>query len=497
MNSIDTFSGPYDFLVIGGGINGAAIANVASRQGMKVALVEKGDFASGTSSKSSKLIHGGLRYLENFEFGLVREALHERLIQLNAAPHLVKPLSFLIPVYREDPRSLWMMKAGVWLYDALSGRYRVGRHQALSAEDILSRIPGIKREGLIGGVEYFDAQTDDARLCLENVLAARAAGAHAANYTEVTGFVKESGRAVGVKARDVLQNRNFEIRAGKIVCAVGPWTPGVWGMDSPGGGQKVRTTKGAHIICRRKVSDSALFVQTRDNGRIFFIIPWMGRSLIGTTDTDYHGDPDQVAVAEDDIEYLLKETNRLFPETPFGRTDVVGSFAGLRPLAYRAGAPSRVSRRHAFEESPSGIVFVTGGKYTTYRRIALACVALVAGRRTGPDSDDYAVYGGGKITESPLEAARKYGIDRETIEHVMGKYGTRYAAVLDLTREAPELKNRICSCHEHIGAQVLYSIRVEMARSPKDILFRRLGVGYDGCGEIEKYRQVIDQYLSS
>ena len=214
---------PYDLLVIGGGINGAAIANIAIDAGLKVILLEKGDFAGGTSSKSTKLVHGGLRYLENFEFDLVREALKERFIQLQSVPHLVKPLPFVIPVYTTDRRPLWMMKLGVFLYDVLSGKYRIGPHRSLSKKEVIDLVPGVKEDNLTGGVLYYDAQMDDARLCLENILSAQAKGAQVFNYTKVNEFIKENGRAVGVIAQDVLNGKIFTVNAKRIVCAAGPW----------------------------------------------------------------------------------------------------------------------------------------------------------------------------------------------------------------------------------------------------------------------------------
>jgi len=216
--------GQYDVLVIGGGINGAAIAHTAALNGLQTALLEKNDFASGTSSKSTKLIHGGLRYLENLEFSLVCESLKERFIQLKSAPHLVHTLKFVILVYKSDKRPLWMMRAGVWLYDFLSRKYMIERHQTLTAEEVCHLIPGIQREDLIGGVTYSDCQMNDARLCLENILSAAEKGAHVANYVEARSLIQENGKVVGVKAYDHLSHETFEVKAKKVICAVGPWT---------------------------------------------------------------------------------------------------------------------------------------------------------------------------------------------------------------------------------------------------------------------------------
>ena len=484
----------YDVLVIGGGINGAAVVNIAAGKGLKGALLEKNDFASGTSSKSTKLVHGGLRYLENFEFDLVREALRERYIQLKSVPHLVKPLAFLVPVYKNDRRPLWMMKLGIFLYDALSGKYKIDKHRSLSKEEVSRFVPGVKQEDLTGGVVYYDAQMDDARLCLENVLCARGKGADVANYTEVYEFIKENGKVVGVKARDVLRKNEFSVRAKRVVCAAGPWARQLLKMDDPQAPEMIRPTKGVHLVYRPKISDYALLLQTQQDSRVFFIIPWMGHSLIGTTDTDYEGSPDHVEVTAEDVDYLLSEARRVLPQHVFKKEDIATTFAGLRPLVYQKGLASRVSRKHVFEETSSGLLFIMGGKYTTYRKIAIECVNKILNPHKILPSDDYPLYGSGNVSDSNAEIAKKYGIDGEIVEHLRNKYGTRYKDVLELTKFDFSLKKRICSCHLNIEAQVVYSIKTEMAATPDDIIWRRLGVGYVPC-EIDKYREVIRYYL--
>jgi glycerol-3-phosphate dehydrogenase len=484
----------YDLLVIGGGINGAAVANIAAGEGLKVALLEKGDFASGTSSKSTKLVHGGLRYLEHFEFDLVQEALKERYIQLQSVPYLVKPLAFLSPVYKDDRRPLWMMKLGVLLYDILSGKYQIGRHRSLKKQEISGLVPGIKEQDLIGGVIYYDAQMDDARLCLENVLSAQAKGADVANYIQVKSFIKENGKVVGVKAYEAGSQKEFTVRARKIVCAVGPWAQKLLKEDDPQAAGHIRTTKGIHLVYRQKISDHALLVQTQKDSRIFFIIPWLDHSLIGTTDTDYEGSPDEVDVKQEDVDYLLQEARRILPKYSFEQSDIITSFAGLRPLVYQPGAPSRVSRKHVFEETSSGLLFILGGKYTTYRKIAMECVNRILSPDKVVPSEKYPLYGSGRLPESPLEDAQKYGVEPEIVEYLQSKYGTRYKDVLELTQLDSRLKKRICSCHLNIEAQIVYSIKSEMAATADDIIWRRLGVGYVQC-EWDKYREVIRYYL--
>ena len=464
----------YDLLVIGGGINGAAIAHIAAKRGLKVALVEKGDFASGTSSKSTKLIHGGIRYLENLEFDLVYESLHERYLQLQIAPHLVKPLSFIIPVYKNDKRPLWMMHLGVFLYDLLAGKYSIGRHKKLSANDLFALEPNLKKEGLKGGVMYFDAQMDDARLCLENVLSAAEYGADVANYTEIMSFIKDNGKIIGAKAK--VARGTFDILAKKTICAVGPWTNFLLRMENPHAKKIVRTTKGVHIVYRGQITKNALLIQSKQDNRIFFVIPWMGHSLIGTTDTDYIGQPDRIEANQKDIDYLVRESKRVFQNFPFSADNIISVFAGLRPLVRSGGVkPSKASRKHTIIQTDSGLMVVIGGKYTTYRKIAEDCVNQITAPRK---EKDFHLYGSGTISTSSEAVARKYHVDLDIASALMEKYGTRYVDVLKLTEHHPELKERVFEEFPVIKAQIIYSIKIEMAQTAADIILRRLSVGY-------------------
>ncbi len=482
----------YDLLIIGGGINGAGLANTAALNGLKVALLEKNDFASGTSSKSTKLLHGGLRYLENFEFDLVREALKERYVHIKSVPHLVAPLAFVVPVYKTDVRPLWLLKLGVFLYDLLSGAYAIGKHQSLTSDEVVKLVPGIKRDDLTGGVLYYDVQMDDARLCLENVLNAVFLGADVANYVEVKSLIKENGKVVGVKAQDLLTQKTFDVRAKKIVSTIGPWTNFFTQDQKEELTQKVRTTKGIHIVHRGRVSQHALLVPTEKDKRIFFIIPWHGYSLIGTTDTDYSKNPDHVGVEEEDVTYLLAEVRRLFPGADFSVENVIMSFAGLRPLVYEKGQPSKVSRKHVIEESSSGIVYVMGGKYTTYRIIAEDTLKFISKKRLISTQHYYPLYGAGLVTEDPAELALDYDLSPQTMELLIKTYGTRYKDVLSLVLSDPLLKERICPCSPVIKAQLVYARDVEMAVKVDDVFMRRLSLGYQACkigncrGEINK-----------
>ncbi|HLD69574.1 MAG TPA: glycerol-3-phosphate dehydrogenase/oxidase [Candidatus Omnitrophota bacterium] len=482
--------GQYDALVVGGGINGAAIANLAALNGLRVCLLEKGDFASGTSSKSTKLIHGGLRYLENFEFDLVRESLKERFIQLKTAPHLVKPLAFIFTVYKNDARPLWMIQFGIFLYDFLSGPYRIGKHKRLTPTEILQEIPSLKKDDLLGGVVYYDAQMDDARLCLENVLVASKYGAHAANYVEVKSLIREGAKIAGVRAYDFLNKKEFEVRAKKIVCAVGPWTNAFMNKEKGQLHNKVRTTKGVHIIYRGQFSKYALVIPTKSERRIFFIIPWKGNSLIGTTDTDYTGSADEVSVSNEDIDYLLTESRRVFPDVDFSRDNIITTFAGLRPLVMDHGSTFKVSRKHVIEESYSGIIYVTGGKYTTYRKIAEDTVKRLVRGKPVDTEHNFLLYGSGHMDEADDALASRYAVTIETIHYLKDLYGARVLDVLRLVEHDSSLKAPICTCSPAIKAQIVYSRDTEMAQTPEDIFERRLGLGYLDCKTRNCYKEI-------
>jgi len=492
----------YDLLVVGGGINGAAIAHLAAKRCLKVALLEKGDFSSGTSSKSTKLIHGGIRYLENLEVDLVYESLRERHIQLAAAPHLVKPLPFVIPVYQGDKRPLWMMQLGVFFYDLLAGKYRVKPRRNLAREEVIDLEPGIEPKGLKGGVLYYDAQMDDARLCLENVLMAAQYGAHVANYVKVASFIKENGRVVGVKAHDMLGIKGFEVRAKRVICAAGPWTNELLRLDIPNAKKKVRTTKGIHIVYQGEISKQAVLIGSQSDRRIFFVIPWMGNSLIGTTDTDYIASPDKVKVEQKDIDYLIRESRRVFPGVDFSPAKILATFAGLRPLIRKGGSASKVSRKHLFYTSQSGVIFVVGGKYTTYRKVAEDCMNRI---HRIYEKETFALYGSGAITETAEAAAARWGLEREVVQSLMDLYGSRYKDVLKLVEKDPGLKEKVSGGPNTdqsqrsedwgrpndqeikslgnppvIKAQLVYSVETEMARTVEDITDRRLSLIFRG-----------------
>jgi glycerol-3-phosphate dehydrogenase len=330
-----------DLLVIGGGINGAGIAREAALRGLRTALVDKGDFASGTSSRSSKLIHGGLRYLEQGDVRLVLEASLERdLLRRVLAPHLVRPLPFFFPVYQGGPVSLWKLRGGLLAYDVLAGFRNIARHRIVRGAAAVDLEPKIRRDGLVGGALYYDCATDDARLVLETILAAEDAGASCLNYVAVERFEKREARIVGawLRDREPAAEGPVLVRARSVVNATGPWLDGIRELDDPGAARLLRPTKGVHVVVERERVGNrhAVVLNAVADRRVLFVIPWGDRALVGTTDTDHPGDPDHVTIESEDVDYLLETVNAHFPEARLGPSDVVAAFAGLRPLV--AGA---------------------------------------------------------------------------------------------------------------------------------------------------------------
>jgi glycerol-3-phosphate dehydrogenase len=481
-------------LVVGGGINGAGIARDLALRGLRVVLVEKGDFASGASSASTKLVHGGVRYLENFDFRLVFEACRERRILQSIAPHLVRPIPFFIPVYKEDPRSLLTIRAGMTLYDALALFRNTHHHSILTPPEATAREPALRTEGLSGVALYWDCRMDDARLCLENVLSAVEAGAEAENYLEVTALLKNGGRLRGVRLCDRETGEELEVEAEVIINAAGPWLDRVCALDGEPGG-KLRPTRGTHILVPRiNHGEEALYLTAGRDDRLFFVIPWGGLSLVGTTDVDFSGDPDTVAPVEEDIHYLLVETGRHLQGSTPRRCDVVTAFSGLRPLvAENAVKASRVSREHHIFESNSGLISVGGGKYTTYRAVASEVAARAAerlGRGKGRSLTHRIPLPGGVtgnfaafLRREAQVLSGKYGLSTRVLVDLINRYGSRTRDLLALLGEDPSLARPVVAGSSLLAVQVVYSARSEMARTPEDILRRRTTLTLDeGCG---------------
>jgi glycerol-3-phosphate dehydrogenase len=374
-----------DLLIVGGGITGAGIARDAALRGLRVLLVEKDDFGAGTSSRSSRLIHGGLRYLEHGQLKLVFEASAERRRLLRLAPHLVRPLRFTWPVYAGARVPFWKVVAGVTLYDALAMFRNVHRHRRLSARRVLRKEPGLAPDGLRGGVLYYDAATDDARLTLANVLDAERAGASVLNHVAVTGFAVERGLVVGAQLTDAITGDTTEVRARATVNATGPWSDEVRRLEGAADRARVRGSKGTHILVpRARVGNhAALTLLSPVDGRVMFALPSGDFTVFGTTDTFTSASSDQVRASEDDVAYLLRAANTFFPSARLERGDVVSAWAGIRPLvASSANSPNAASREHAIAVTPAGVVTITGGKLTTFRIMAEQVVNVVC-HRTG------------------------------------------------------------------------------------------------------------------
>ena len=373
---------PLEALIIGGGIVGAGVARDAAMRGLRIGLLEQHDFAFGASSRTSRLLHGGLRYLAQGRVGLVREASREKAILRRIAPHLVQPMRFVFPAYRKLTLPLWQLAVGVKLYDRLSGGGQFGRSCAWNAQAALERMPGLRPEGLAGAVCYYDALTNDARLAIDTLCSAAAHGALLCNYARVE-RAEQSGGLWLIDARDAWQGRSFQVRSRCVVNATG-----AWGEQFPHSRLKLRPTKGAHLIVERErmpVQDAAVLTEGR---RILFVIPWARRVILGTTDTDCRGSPDEVHADQEDVRYILGAINAFFPKANLQPQDVRSSWAGLRPLiADRHGRPSDISRTHKIHASPSGWIDVAGGKLTTYRLMAQQTVDLIVrrlGRRAPP-----------------------------------------------------------------------------------------------------------------
>ena len=481
-----------DVLIIGGGITGAGIARDAALRGFRTALVDKADFGAGTSSHSSRLIHGGIRYLEQGAFHLVFEASHERRVLLTIAPHLVRPLAFLFPLYRGGRLPAWKLRAGMWLYDLLSSFRNVRWHRWLRAKQVRRVEPGLRDRGLIGAALYYDAQTDDARLVIATVRSAMRAGALAANYVETTALLKPDGRVRGAVVRDVLTGQTATIRANVVVNATGPWSDQLRRLDDPQAAPILRLTKGAHVTVprRRLANEHAVTLLSPVDGRVMFVLPWGDLSYIGTTDTDADASPDGLRVTAADVTYLLRSANAAFPHAHLAPNDVVSAWVGLRPLLRADHAdPSQVSREHKVFASEQGLITIAGGKLTTYRVMARDVVDRVAarlheldGRPLPPRAQtDKLPLPGGEAAELDVlgEAARARGASEATARHLVASYGSEAAAVLNLVDRDRRLGDAIIAGRPEIWAEIAYAVERELAVRVQDVLVRRLHLFYE------------------
>jgi glycerol-3-phosphate dehydrogenase len=493
---------PFDLLVVGGGINGTGVARDAARRGLRVGLVEKDDFCYGTTSRSTRLVHGGIRYLELLDFGLVRDSLRERGLLLDNAPHLVRPLEFLVPIYEGVTPGKLKMRSGLVLYDLFSLGKDLPSHGFVAPDEALDREPTLREEGLQGAAVYADAQVPYVeRLCLENVQDALAHGATIVNHAEVVDLLEEDGEVVGATVEDRLEGETMDVAARHVVNATGPWLDGVTDLAREDLPDRLRTTKGIHLVVP-EVTDGATVLFATD-GRLFFAVPWNGYTLVGTTDTDYEGDMDEVHATGEDIEYLRESFARFFPDVDLDTIHY--TWAGVRSLLKVEGVDeSDVSRRHlvldhGHVEDLPGLVSIVGGKITTHREVAEEVVDLVSDKMNiGSHSDtrDAPLPGAPGVPmdeyldEAVPRLADRWDLDETVTEHLVRLHGRGAAAVLERARGDPALLEPVCPHAPDIWAQVAHAVDAEMARSSADVLLRRTTVAQARCRGLDAAEEV-------
>ena len=476
----------FDILVIGGGVVGGGAALDAATRGLKVGLVEARDYASGTSSRSSKLFHGGLRYLEQFNFALVFEALRERSLVLNTlCPHLARPVPFIYPL--EKPIDRGYVGLGIGVYDVMgAGRGVPGHHRHLSRRKTLESFPSGNRSTIRGAVRFYEGQVDDARHTMMLTRTAAEFGASCANSTRVVGFLREGDRVVGANVRDLESGREFDIRAREVINAAGVWTDEIQDMVGGRGHFNVRASKGIHLVVPRNRINSSTGIITRTEKSLLFIIPWGSHWIIGTTDTDWDLDLAHPAASQTDIDYLLGHANSLLAD-PLTREDVVGVYAGLRPLlSGESDSTSKLSREHAVSSPVRGLTVIAGGKYTTYRVMAEDAVdsAVHGLERHVPPSctarvplvgaDGYvAAWNSRQLT------ADRVGLRVSAVEHLLGRYGTLITELLELIEQRPELGEPLTSAGEYLKVEAYYAASHEGARHLEDVLTRRTRISIE------------------
>jgi glycerol-3-phosphate dehydrogenase len=479
---------PFDLVVIGGGITGAAVARDAAFRGLKTVILEKEDFASGTSGKSSRMIHGGLRYLEQLRFALVRESLKERAILLRIAPHMVQTRQFLVPFIMGLSQSPAKLCLGLFLYDLLSSPWGLG-HFTWQFRNALTRsAPSLRQEGAYGAAAYRDCTVDDARLTLSTVLSGVQKGLLAFNHARVVDFIKERGQAAGVTVRDDLTGRSFSLRGRALLVAAGPWTNQVAQLEGTIKGPLVSVSKGVHLLVPSDYLNTAhvTVMNSPEDRRHIYIIPWQNYALLGTTDTYFSGEPDSPRVTRTEADYLLGTLNRYFPKWCLKPENVRGGIAGLRPLVHQAGSKeTRISREHRLIQSGLGIFFLYGGKLTSHRLMAREAVdRICAYLRAGGTPcltpwrrlDNVPRFGVEALFEKSRKARSKAcSLDQRSLLHLFRTYGGRALEVLTMANQDYE---KIHPDFDVLRAELEYAVSQEMARSLTDFMVRRSHLGY-------------------
>ena len=496
----------FDLIVIGAGINGAGVARDAAMRGLKVCVLDKADIASGTSAASTRLIHGGLRYLEHAEFGLVRESLRERETLLKIAPHLVKPLPILIPIYNHARRGRMQLRAGMLLYDLLSYDKSVRRHRMLSRDETVKFAEGLNSDELTGSAIYYDAQVEFAeRLVLENILDARANGCEVFTYAAVKHLRSEKRTIAGVEFVSKGKTRNLQGRF--VVNAAGPWVDEL--LQTTGNTTRlIGGTKGSHIVVgpfRGAFASTAVYVEAKSDGRPIFIIPWNGNYLIGTTDIHFSGDPGEVRCTDSEADYLLAETNRVLPEANLTRADVLFTYSGVRPLPFtNEKDEQRITRRHFIRQHPDleNFCSLVGGKLTTYRQLAEECVDLVFDKLSLPRPKC-------STADVELPGARDYDLlatwfradtrfSRRVHERLLRIYGRRTERLLKVCERNVALLQPLNDCSDVLAGEIVFAFEEEMATSLTDVFARRTMGAFNAdlaIGEIEKAAAVAKRFF--
>ncbi len=499
-----------DLIVIGGGINGAGIAREAAERGAKTCLLEQHDLCHGTSRWSSRLIHGGLRYLEYAEFSLVRESLREREILLKTAPHLVHPLPLLVPIYENARRGPRLVRIGMGLYDLLSLDKSLPSHRMLGPQEALELAPALHADGLAAAAHYHDAQvTWPERLVVENALAARLAGGVIRNYSRVDRLLHKHGRVRGVEYTDLRTGQMAQLTAPVVINAAGPWVDEVLTGLGPPVSRLMGGTKGSHIVVQpfAGAPSTACYIEARSDGRPFFVIPWQGLLLIGTTDIRFKDSPDAVMADTAEIDYLLNETNQVFPAAGLARSDVLYHYTGVRPLPYKpTGKEGAITRRHLLKHHrrfAKGLYSVVGGKLTTYRSLAEEAIDRVghrlpvelarsaSARRPLPGATR-------PRADARDELSARSTLSPQAIEHLLGTYGSRSVEVLRYLHDQPDLEQEICTHSHAIAAEIPFALQTEWATNLADVLLRRsmAGLAPDlGQAALEKSLEVGRRYL--
>lgn len=493
----------FDVLIIGGGITGAGLALDAVTRGLKTALIEKRDFAAGTSSRSTKLIHGGLRYLEHYDFALVREGLRERAELLKIAPHLVEPFPFVIPIYQDSRRNYdhpLLVRAGLFLYDLLAGKYNIQRHRRVSREEALELAPQLDPRGLKGALVYYDGRTNDSRLVIEVLKSANAHGAAIANYVCLSGFRKDAqGQIAGAHLHDELTDEAFDVTAHSVINATGVWMNEVRSLSTSlsDDDKQLRPSKGIHLIvsAERLQVTTAWLIPAIGEKRFYFVVPWEGYVNIGTTDTDYQGSKDTPGAFESEAKQILQAINAYFPTAQLELSDVISAWAGLRPLISSGNtnqSTTAVSRKEEIFADEDGLISLAGGKLTTYRLMAERGVDLAVeqlrqrfGKTANPSRTTELVVGGGLIKPREIEdiaqqIAQSEHLPLATALHLLHSYGTDYERLLDLMREDESLREPLLPSSPNVAAEVVYAVRYELAMTIADVLTRRTRIAMLG-----------------